>query len=49
MHPTRYSPLVMREIEHVIFDPLDADADADAEGGGRGSRTSGARRSRTAS
>ncbi|GAA5846715.1 hypothetical protein JCM9279_003423 [Rhodotorula babjevae] len=50
MHPTRYSPLVMREIEHVIFDPLDADADAEVEveEGGRGSRTSSATRSRRA-
>lgn len=26
MHPTRYSPLVMREMEHVVCDPVPAAA-----------------------
>ncbi|KPV71918.1 uncharacterized protein RHOBADRAFT_56297 [Rhodotorula graminis WP1] len=38
MRPTRYSPLVMREIEHIVFDPV-----GDEEGAREG-RTSGARR-----
>jgi len=33
MHPPRYSPL-MREIGHVVFDPLDVRSEIEEEGEG---------------